>query len=156
MAALALAFSALALVLCVGIAVDLGGQVHAQQRARSIAAQAARTAHPKASGGGRVCTIDFAAAGSSLADSPVNPARERSAGRRTPGGRGGRSRSRRRNRPGNAQAKERQIRGELWRVVGPVHPPKGCGESRWTRPISQVTGQRGGRPVRPAQGLVAA
>ncbi len=32
------------MVLCVGIAVDLSGDVHAQQRAHDIAAQAARAA----------------------------------------------------------------------------------------------------------------
>lgn len=35
---------AFALVVCAGLAVDLGGQVHAQQRARDVAAQAARAA----------------------------------------------------------------------------------------------------------------
>ena len=39
-----LALAAVAMVLCVGIAVDLGGHVHAQQRAHQLAAQAARTA----------------------------------------------------------------------------------------------------------------
>jgi Flp pilus assembly protein TadG len=39
-----LALAASAMVLCVGIAVDLGGQVNAQQRVRDIAAQAARVA----------------------------------------------------------------------------------------------------------------
>ena len=37
------ATAALAMVILVGMAVDLGGKVHAQQRARSAAAQAART-----------------------------------------------------------------------------------------------------------------
>ncbi|NHA68226.1 pilus assembly protein TadG-related protein [Phycicoccus flavus] len=38
-----LATMAFAMVLLVGLAVDLGGQVHAQQRARALAAEAART-----------------------------------------------------------------------------------------------------------------
>ena len=37
------ATAALAMVILVGMAVDLGGKVHAQQQARSAAAQAART-----------------------------------------------------------------------------------------------------------------
>lgn len=61
-----LALAALALVLCVGIAVDLGGQVHAQQRARSIAAQAARTAGEEVAAAqairGETPTVDVAAA----------------------------------------------------------------------------------------------
>ena len=39
-----LATISLAMVMLVGLAVDLGGQVHAQQRAHNIAAQAARAA----------------------------------------------------------------------------------------------------------------
>jgi TadE-like protein len=39
-----LALAAAAMILCVGIAVDLGGQVNAQQQARDVAAQAARIA----------------------------------------------------------------------------------------------------------------
>ncbi len=39
-----LALAASAMLLCVGLAVDLGGQVHAQQQARAVAAQAARAA----------------------------------------------------------------------------------------------------------------
>ena len=39
-----LALTSVVMIICVGIAVDLGGQVTAQQRARDIAAQAARTA----------------------------------------------------------------------------------------------------------------
>ena len=35
--------SGFAMIVLVGLAVDLGGQVHAQQRARNLAAQAART-----------------------------------------------------------------------------------------------------------------
>ena len=61
-----LALAAVALVLCVGIAVDLGGQVHAQQRARDIAAQAARTAGEEVAAAqavrGQSPTIDVAAA----------------------------------------------------------------------------------------------
>lgn len=38
------ATSAVILMICIGIAIDLGGQVTAQQRAHGIAAQAARTA----------------------------------------------------------------------------------------------------------------
>ena len=61
-----LALAALALVLCVGIAVDLGGQVHAQQRARDIAAQAARTAGEEVAAAqavrGQSPTIDVTAA----------------------------------------------------------------------------------------------
>lgn len=36
------ATSAVVMMVCVGIALDLGGQVHAQQHARGVAAQAAR------------------------------------------------------------------------------------------------------------------
>ena len=61
-----LALAAVALVLCVGIAVDLGGQVHAQQRARGIAAQAARTAGEEVAAAqairGQAPTVDVAAA----------------------------------------------------------------------------------------------
>ena len=39
-----LALAAFAMILCVGIAVDLSGQVNSQQRVRDIAAQAARVA----------------------------------------------------------------------------------------------------------------
>ncbi|GAB7003973.1 hypothetical protein JCM18899A_14450 [Nocardioides sp. AN3] len=39
-----LALSSFVMVLLVGLAVDLGGQVHAQQQAHDLAAQAARTA----------------------------------------------------------------------------------------------------------------
>lgn len=39
-----LALAAAAMILCVGIAVDLGGQVNAQQHAHDVAAQAARIA----------------------------------------------------------------------------------------------------------------
>lgn len=39
-----LALASVAMVLCVGLAVDLGGHTHAAQRAHDLAAQAARTA----------------------------------------------------------------------------------------------------------------
>ena len=42
--------SAAAMVLLVGLAVDLGGQVHAQQRARAVAAQAARAGTQEVAG----------------------------------------------------------------------------------------------------------
>ncbi len=38
-----IALTTFTIIICIGIAVDLGGHVHAQQRARNIAAQAART-----------------------------------------------------------------------------------------------------------------
>ena len=61
-----LALAALTIVLCVGIAVDLGGHVHAQQRARSLAAQAARTAGEEVAAAqavrGQTPTVDVAAA----------------------------------------------------------------------------------------------
>ena len=61
-----LALAAVAMVLCVGIAVDLGGHVHAQQRARNIAAQAARSAGEELAAAqavrGQTPTVDVAAA----------------------------------------------------------------------------------------------
>ncbi len=61
-----LALAAFAMVLCVGIAVDLGGHVHAQQRARNIAAQAARSAGEELAVAqavrGQTPTVDVAAA----------------------------------------------------------------------------------------------
>jgi len=61
-----LALAALTMVVCVGIAVDLGGHVHAQQRARDIAAQAARTAGEEVAAAqavrGLAPTVDVAAA----------------------------------------------------------------------------------------------
>ena len=61
-----LALAATAMILCVGIAVDLGGHVHAQQRARDLAAQAARTAGEQIATGpsvrGEAPTVDTAAA----------------------------------------------------------------------------------------------
>ncbi len=57
-----MALAALAMVLIVGIAVDLGGQIHAQQRASDIAAQAARTAgnqvHATTAMRGQPVTVD--------------------------------------------------------------------------------------------------
>ncbi|MFD1826769.1 MULTISPECIES: pilus assembly protein TadG-related protein [Mumia] len=50
---------------CVGLAVDLGGQVHAQQRAHDIAAQAARTGGERVQAPaieGRYLAVDTAAA----------------------------------------------------------------------------------------------
>ena len=61
-----LALAAAAMILCVGIAVDLGGHVHAQQRARDLAAQAARTAGEQVAAGpsvrGQTPTVDTNAA----------------------------------------------------------------------------------------------
>lgn len=56
-----------AMTILVGLAVDLGGQVHAQQRAHDIAAQAARTGAEEVQAApaieGRFAHIDAAAAG---------------------------------------------------------------------------------------------
>jgi Flp pilus assembly protein TadG len=56
-----------AMSVLVGLAVDLGGQVHAQQRAHDIAAQAARTGAEEVQAApaieGRFAHIDAAAAG---------------------------------------------------------------------------------------------
>lgn len=61
-----LALAAFAMVVCVGIAVDLGGHVHAQQRARNIAAQAARSAGEELAAAqavrGQTPTVDVGAA----------------------------------------------------------------------------------------------
>lgn len=61
-----LALAAAAMILCVGIAVDLGGHVHAQQRARDLATQAARTAGEQVATGpsvrGQNPTVDTNAA----------------------------------------------------------------------------------------------
>lgn len=61
-----LALAAAAMILCVGLAVDLGGHVHAQQRARDLAAQAARTAGEEIAAApavrGQTPTVDTAAA----------------------------------------------------------------------------------------------
>jgi len=60
------ALAAVAMTLCVGIAVDFGGHVHAQQRAHQLAAQAARTAGEEVSVAqavrGESPTVDTAAA----------------------------------------------------------------------------------------------
>ena len=60
------ALAAVAMTLCVGIAVDLGGHVHAQQRAHQLADQAARTAGEEVAAAtavrGQSPTIDTAAA----------------------------------------------------------------------------------------------
>lgn len=56
----------LAMMILVGLAVDLGGQVHAQQRAHDIAAQAARTGGQQVQAApaveGRYVALDTAAA----------------------------------------------------------------------------------------------
>ncbi|WP_067431164.1 pilus assembly protein TadG-related protein [Nocardioides jensenii] len=56
----------LAMMILVGLAVDLGGQVHAQQRARDVAAQAARTGGQQVQAApaveGRYVALDTAAA----------------------------------------------------------------------------------------------
>ena len=61
-----LALATIAMVVCVGIAVDLSGDVHAQQRATDIAAQAARAAGEQIAAApairGHTPTIDPAAA----------------------------------------------------------------------------------------------
>jgi len=60
------ALAALSLVVCLGIAVDLGGHVHAQQRASALAAQAARTAGEEVAAAqairGQTPTVDVTAA----------------------------------------------------------------------------------------------
>ena len=76
-----LAIASFAMMVLVGLAVDLGGQVHAQQRAHDIAAQAART------GGQQV----------QAATRHRGPLRQRQH-RRRPGGRRTLSRGRRRDR----------------------------------------------------------
>jgi Flp pilus assembly protein TadG len=61
-----LATSSFAMIILVGLAVDLGGQVHAQQRAHDIAAQAARAGgqriQPAAAIEGRAVYVDLASA----------------------------------------------------------------------------------------------
>ena len=61
-----LALSSFVMIFLVGLAVDLGGQVHTQQRAHDLAAQAARAGGEEVEGGaaieGRDLTIDPAAA----------------------------------------------------------------------------------------------
>jgi Flp pilus assembly protein TadG len=59
-----LALSSFVMVFLVGLAVDLGGQVHAQQRGHDLAAQAARTGGEEVQAGpaieGRTLAIDTA------------------------------------------------------------------------------------------------
>lgn len=61
-----LATSSFVMMILVGLAVDLGGQVHAQQRAHNVAAQAARAGgqriQPAAAIEGRAVYVDLAAA----------------------------------------------------------------------------------------------
>lgn len=61
-----LAMSSFVMVFLVGLAVDLGGQVHTQQRGHDLAAQAARTGAEEVKGGaaieGRALGIDTARA----------------------------------------------------------------------------------------------
>lgn len=61
-----LALSSFVMVLLVGLAVDLGGQVHAQQRAHDLAAQAARTGGEQVQAApaveGQSATVDAAGA----------------------------------------------------------------------------------------------
>ena len=61
-----LALASFVMMFLVGLAVDLGGQVHAHERAHDVAAQAARAGGEEVSGGtaiqGRALTIDTAAA----------------------------------------------------------------------------------------------
>lgn len=66
------ATASLALIILVGMAVDLGGKVHTQQRARSVAAQAARTGAQEVQGStavrGEDLRVDMAAAKSAAQD----------------------------------------------------------------------------------------
>lgn len=61
-----MAVASLAMMVLVGLAVDLGGQVHAKQRAHDIAAEAARTGGEHVQAGpaieGRYVSVDTAAA----------------------------------------------------------------------------------------------
>lgn len=61
-----LATSSFVMIILVGLAVDLGGQAHAQQRAHDLAAQAARAGgqriQPAAAIEGRAVYVDLAAA----------------------------------------------------------------------------------------------
>jgi len=61
-----LALSSFVMIFLVGLAVDLGGQVHAQQRGHDLAAQAARTGAEEVQAGpaieGRTLAIDAATA----------------------------------------------------------------------------------------------
>ena len=68
-----LALSSFAMIILVGLAVDLGGQVHAHERAHDVAAQAARA-------GGEEVQAAAAIQGHELA---VNPAAARAAAQRS-------------------------------------------------------------------------
>ena len=61
-----LALSSFVMIFLVGLAVDLGGQVHAHERAHDLAAQAARAGGEEVDGGaaiqGRALSVDPAAA----------------------------------------------------------------------------------------------
>ena len=67
-----LATASLVMIILVGLAVDLGGQVHTQQRARDIAAQAARVGGEQVLAGpairGRGVQVDTGAAKSAARD----------------------------------------------------------------------------------------
>lgn len=67
-----LALSSFAMIVLVGLAVDLGGQVHAHERAHDVAAQAARAGGEEVAGGPAI-------QGTGLA---VNPAAARAAAER--------------------------------------------------------------------------
>ena len=66
------ATAALAMIILVGMAVDLGGKVHTQQQARSAAAQAARTGAQEVQGStavrGEDLRVDLAAAQAAAVD----------------------------------------------------------------------------------------
>jgi Flp pilus assembly protein TadG len=66
------ATTSLVMIILVGMAVDLGGKVHTQQRARSMAAQAARTGAQEVQGPSAVrgedLRVDIAAAKSAAQD----------------------------------------------------------------------------------------
>jgi len=66
------ATASLVMIILVGMAVDLGGKVHTQQRARSVAAQAARTGAQQLQGAtavrGEDLRVDIAAAKSAAQD----------------------------------------------------------------------------------------
>ena len=66
------ATAALVMIILVGMAVDLGGKVHTQQHARSVAAQAARTGAQELQGASAVrgenLRVDIAAAKASARD----------------------------------------------------------------------------------------
>jgi len=66
------ATASLVMIILVGMAVDLGGKVHTQQRTRSVAAQAARTGAQEVQGStavrGEDLRVDIAAAKSAAQD----------------------------------------------------------------------------------------